>query len=71
MLRKTGPILRLRICFHGVITAILREGIADYVALKIFPGAALGPNDGNDDLERRNIAPEIIEHFGTTKPAPQ
>ena len=49
----------------------LREGIADYVALKIFPGAAVGPNDGNDDLARRNIAPEIIEYLGTTKPAPE
>jgi hypothetical protein len=49
----------------------LREGIADYVALKIFPGAIVGPNAGGDDLARRNIAPEIIEHLGTTKPAPE
>jgi hypothetical protein len=49
----------------------LREGIADYVALKIFPGADVGPNTGRDDLSRRNIAPEIIEHLGTTKPAPE
>ena len=49
----------------------LREGIADYVALKIFPGAAVGPNTGREDSSRRNIAPEIIEHLGTTKPAPE
>lgn len=49
----------------------LREGIADYVALKIFPGAAVGPNAGGDDRARRNIAPEIIEHLGTTKPPPE
>jgi hypothetical protein len=48
----------------------LREGIADYVALKIFPGAAVGPNAGGDEPARRNIAAEIIEHLGTTKPAP-
>ena len=48
----------------------LREGIADYVALKIFPGADIGPNAAGDDLARRNIAPEIIEHLGTTKPPP-
>jgi hypothetical protein len=49
----------------------LREGIADYVALTIFPGAIVGPNAGGDGLSRRNIAPEIIEHLGTTKPAPE
>jgi len=49
----------------------LREGIADYVALKIFPGAAVGPNAGGEDLARRNVVPEIIEHLGTTKPAPE
>lgn len=48
----------------------LREGIADYVALKIIPGAAVGPNARPDDVARRNIAPEIREHLGTTKPAP-
>jgi hypothetical protein len=48
----------------------LREGIADYVALKVFPGAAVGPNPGEGSA-RRNIAPEIMEHLGTTKPAPE
>ena len=48
----------------------LREGIADYVALKMFPGADVGPNAGGDSLARRNISTEIIEHLGTIKPAP-
>jgi hypothetical protein len=49
----------------------LREGIADYVALKLMPGAAVGPNAKPDDVARRRIAPEILEHLGTTKPAPE
>jgi len=48
----------------------LREGIADYVALKIFPGADVGPNPGKSSA-RRNIPAEILEHLGTTKPAPE
>ena len=48
----------------------LREGIADYVALKIFPGAAVGPNPGGESASV-NIAPEILELLGTTKPAPE
>lgn len=48
----------------------LREGIADYVALKIFPGAAVGPNPGGDSA-RPNIPPEVLEYLGTTKPAPE
>ena len=48
----------------------LREGIADYVALKIIPGAAVGPNARPDDTARRSIAPEILDHLGTTTPAP-
>jgi hypothetical protein len=47
----------------------LREGIADYVALKIFPGADVGPNPGGGSASR-TIAPEIMEHLGTTKAAP-
>ena len=47
----------------------LREGIADYVALKSFPGAAVGPNSGADSA-RINIPPEVVEHLGTTKPPP-
>jgi hypothetical protein len=47
----------------------LREGIADYVALRIFPGAAVGPNPAGDSA-RLNIAPEILELLGTTKAPP-
>jgi hypothetical protein len=47
----------------------LREGLADYLALKIHPGAGVGPNaDGYGGLSR--IPPEVIDHLGTTKPAP-
>jgi len=48
----------------------LREGIADYIALKIYPGAAVGPNARPEEAARRNIAPEILAHLGTTRPAP-
>ena len=48
----------------------LREGIADYIALKIFPGTAVGPNSGGD-AARPNIPPEVLEYLGTTKPAPE
>jgi hypothetical protein len=48
----------------------LREGLADYVALKVFPGAAVGPNPEGDSA-RLNIAPEILELLGTTKPPPE
>ena len=47
----------------------LREGIADYVALKIFPGAAVGPNPGGGSA-RLEVPPEILELLGTTKPPP-
>jgi hypothetical protein len=47
----------------------LREGIADYVALKVFPGAAVGPNPGGDST-RLNIPSEIVELLGTTKAPP-
>ena len=68
--RTRRTLTSLRTCSRGVTTAsTLREGIADYVALKIR--AIVGPNAGGDDLARRNIAPEIIEHLGTTKPAPE
>ena len=46
-----------------------REGIADYVALKIFPGAAVGPNPGGGSA-RLEVPPEILELLGTTKPPP-
>jgi len=47
----------------------LREGFADYVALKILPGAAVGPNPAGEAAGE--IPPEVIEHLGTAKPAPQ
>ena len=52
------------------ISHTLREGVADYVALKVFPGAAVGPNPGGD-TERLDIPSEIVELLGTTKPPPQ
>jgi hypothetical protein len=48
----------------------LREGIADYVALKILPGAAVGPNPGGNST-RLDIPSEIVELLGTTKPPPE
>jgi hypothetical protein len=47
----------------------LREGVADYVALKVFSGAAVGPNPGGDST-RLDIPSEIVELLGTTKPPP-
>jgi hypothetical protein len=48
----------------------LREGVADYVALKVFPGATVGPNPGGDST-RLDIPSEILELLGTTKPPPE
>jgi len=47
----------------------LREGIADYVALTILPGAAVGPNPGGSE-SRSEIPPEILEYLGTARPPP-
>src|SRR5256885_2121641 len=42
----------------------LREGLADYLALQIHPGAGVGPNaDGYD--QRTAIPPEVAEYLGT------
>jgi hypothetical protein len=47
----------------------LREGLADYLALQMHPGAGVGPNaDGYD--HRTAIPPEVAEYLGTTKPPP-
>ena len=47
----------------------LREGFADYVALTIRPGAAVGPNPAGESLPSR-VPAEVLEHLGTTKPPP-
>jgi hypothetical protein len=46
----------------------LREGFADYVALTIIPGAAVGPNTAGQSHAR--ISSEILEYLGTTKTPP-
>lgn len=46
----------------------LREGLADYVALTVLPGAAVGPNAGATPSQ---IPPEVFDCLGTTKPAPE
>ena len=47
----------------------LREGLADYLALRVLPGAAVGPNpDGYNSSLR--IPAEVLEYLGTTKPPP-
>jgi hypothetical protein len=47
----------------------LREGFADYVALKILPGAAVGPNPAGESPGQ--IPAEVLEHLGTAKPPPE
>ena len=47
----------------------LREGVADYLALQIHPGAVVGPHDGERDTTR--IEPRILEYLGTTRPPPR
>lgn len=47
----------------------LREGLADYLALAIMPGAGVGPNpDGYGSASQ--IPAEIAEYLGTTRPPP-
>ena len=46
----------------------LREGIAHYVALKIIPGADVGPNPGRESAP--DVPLDILEHLGTTKSPP-
>src|SRR5438105_12141439 len=46
-----------------------RQGLADYLALQVHPGAGVGPNaDGYD--RRMTIPPEVAECLGTTKAPP-
>lgn len=47
----------------------LREGLADYVALVVLPGAAVGPNPAGDEWPPE-IFPEILEYLGTTRTPP-
>jgi len=47
----------------------LREGLADYIALQILPGAAIGPNTNGYDWNG-SLPPEVLELLGTTVAAP-
>jgi hypothetical protein len=45
----------------------LREGLADYLALQVHPGAGVGPNvDGYDWSSP--IPSDVVEYLGTTRP---
>ena len=47
----------------------LREGLADYLALTVHPGAGVGPNpDGYDSAA--TMPAEIVEYLATTRPPP-
>ena len=46
-----------------------RQGLADYLALQVHPGAGVGPNADGDD-RRMTIPPEVAECLGTTKAPP-
>jgi hypothetical protein len=46
----------------------LREGIADYLALQVHPGAAVGAHEGDNDSVP--IEPVMAEYLGTTRPPP-
>ena len=48
----------------------LREGLADYLALEIHPGAGVGPNAEGYDVSMA-IPPEVTECLGTTKSPPE
>ena len=45
----------------------LREGLADYLALEIHPGTAVGPNEPRANAA---IPLEIADYLGTTRPPP-
>ena len=47
----------------------LREGLADYLALQIHPGADVGPNAGGGDLTAA-LPSQVLEYVGTTKGPP-
>ncbi len=48
----------------------LREGVADYLALAVHPGAGVGPNPDGYGADAPSRPPEIIAVLGTTAPAP-
>jgi hypothetical protein len=45
----------------------LREGLADYLALQVHPGAGIGPNAGNSPPE---VLTEMEDYLGTTRAPP-
>jgi hypothetical protein len=47
----------------------LREGLADYLALQVHPGAGVGPNAAGYDRTMK-IPPEVVECLGTTTAPP-
>jgi len=47
----------------------LREGLADYLALQIHPGAAVGPNSAGYALPSP-MPPEVEQYLGTTRAPP-
>lgn len=47
----------------------LREGLADWVALAVLPGAGVGPNPNGYD-PRTIVPPLMADYLGTTTPPP-
>jgi hypothetical protein len=47
----------------------LREGLADYLALQVHPGAGVGPNAGGHAVQLP-VPQEIVGYLGTTRAAP-
>ncbi len=47
----------------------LREGVADYLALRIHPGAGVGPNIAGY-ASPPTVPPEVDEYLGTTRAPP-
>jgi hypothetical protein len=47
----------------------LREGLADYLALQVHPGAGVGPNPHGYDWSSP-IPTDVVVYLGTTRPPP-
>jgi hypothetical protein len=47
----------------------LREGLADYLALQLHPGAGVGPNAGGHAAQLP-VPQEIVDYLGTSRAAP-